>query len=34
VAKDPAYAQIKRRLAAKLAKLNHCKGAACARVTP
>jgi N-acetylglucosamine-6-sulfatase len=34
VAADPAYAAIKRTLAAKLVKLNRCKGAACARVKP
>src|SRR3954452_13816193 len=34
VAKDPAYAAIKKRLAAKLIKLNRCKGRACAEVTP
>jgi arylsulfatase A-like enzyme len=34
VAKDPAYAAIKKRLAAKLVKLDRCKGRACAEVTP
>jgi N-acetylglucosamine-6-sulfatase len=34
VAKDPAYAAIADRLAAKLVKLNRCKGRACAQVTP
>jgi arylsulfatase A-like enzyme len=29
VAADPAYAKIKARLVAKLAKLDHCKGRAC-----
>jgi arylsulfatase A-like enzyme len=29
VAADPAYAQIKARLAAELVKLNRCKGRAC-----
>jgi len=29
VAGDPAYAKIKARLVAKLAKLDHCKGRAC-----
>jgi choline-sulfatase len=29
IAADPAYAKVKRRLAAKLAKLNRCKGRSC-----
>ena len=33
VAADPAYAAIKAQLAAKLAQLQHCAGAAC-NVTP
>jgi hypothetical protein len=33
VAADPAYARIKARLAAKLAKLDRCRGPSC-RVTP
>jgi arylsulfatase A-like enzyme len=34
VAGQPAYAAIQARLAGRLAKLAHCKGAACTKVTP
>jgi arylsulfatase A-like enzyme len=34
VANDPAYAKVKRALAAKLAELNRCKGGACTKVKP
>jgi arylsulfatase A-like enzyme len=34
VAKDPAYAKVKSALAAKLVKLNRCKGRACTEVKP
>jgi arylsulfatase A-like enzyme len=34
VAADPAYAKVKRRLQGRLARLDHCKGAACTAVTP
>jgi arylsulfatase A-like enzyme len=34
VAADPAYARVKARLAARLVKLDRCRGRSCRRVTP